>query len=180
MTSKEFIKIVTLIPLVCSCSSEVSEKVKFLNNKGCVLYTYIDRIAKEEYGFNDNVDFVSVDSFETIPETNKPYEFLYIDCGKYESSLNAKTSTQIYNWLTDYSYKRCAIFWENEDSFFFKESPLEELFGLYRGSDSEGFLINNFYFNELQIRNAGTSAVKGFDNVIFCMYRLVLDYVRYL
>lgn len=181
-TSKlgQFCYFIALLPIICSCSSNVREEIAFLNNKGCVLYTYLEKISKEKYGFNSNVDFVSFNSFDSIPETNKPYEFMYVNCEKFESTLNGEKSTQIYNWLTDYSHKRCAIFYGNDDSFFFKDSPLETLFGLYCGNDSLLIQINNYSFDSLSMIHSGPVNVGGFDAVVSSMYHLVLEYVRRL
>lgn len=120
-----------------SCSKQRLDEVVYLNKQDCAILSFKDNLSRDDLGFDDNVTLDSVSDFSSIPETNRKYTLLLIDCSKYYSFMTKDAVESVYHWVHDSGCFRMASWYDAKDYSFLSEEPYsyiqegEELYVCY-------------------------------------------------
>lgn len=138
MNSKK-VSVVILLGFISlsSCSKRPLKETAYLNKQDCAILSFKDNLSRDDFGFDENVTLDSVSDFSSIPETNRKYTLLLIDCSKYYSFMTKDAVESVYHWVHDSGSFRMASWYDAKDYSFLSEEPYsyiqegEELYVCY-------------------------------------------------
>lgn len=159
-----------------SCSKTPLQEVQYLNKQDCAILVFKDNISKEDLGFNDNVSFEVVSSLSPIPETNRKYTLLLIDCSKHYSLMTKEAVESIYHWVHDANCFRMASWYDAKDYSFLEDEP----YYYWSMNEEEPVCYSHYKFGDREGKMAGRSNVGGVVNPLSAFSRAIKDYVEQL
>ena len=138
MNSKK-VSVVILLGFISlsSCSKRPLKETAYLNKQDCAILSFKDNLSRDDFGFDENVTLDSVSDFSLMPETNRKYTLLVIDCSKYYSFMTKDAVESVYHWVHDSGCFRMASWYDAKDYSFLSEEPYsyiqegEELYVCY-------------------------------------------------
>lgn len=158
-----------------SCSKQRLDEVAYLNKQDCAILSFKDNLSRDDLGFDDNVTLDSVSDLSSIPETNRKYTLLLIDCSKYYSFMTKDAVESVYHWVHDSSSFRMASWYDAKDYLFLSGEPYS-----YTQTSEELCVCYSHYNFDGEGRGGASSNVGGISNPLFDFTRVIKNYVETL
>lgn len=145
MNYKSCLVLLSLVATVLpSCSRQPLDNVAYLNRQDCAILSFKDGSPLDDLGFEQNVLLEMICDLSAIPETNRKYTLLLVDCSEYYSFMTKDAVESIYNWVHDSDSFRMASWYDAKDYSFLSGEPYsyiqegEELYVCYSHYNFDG------------------------------------------
>ena len=172
---KPFVALLLGFVSLSSCSKQPLENAAYLNKQDCAIVIFKDNLSKEELGFNENVTFETVFDLSSIPETDRKYTLLLIDCSKHYLSMTKEAVESVYNWVHDASSFKMAAWYDAKDYSFLGGEPYN-----YYSEDEEVPVFFSHYNFDVEGTMSGHVNVGGIGNPISDFSRRIKAHVENL